>query len=179
MRNPQNEQVPLAAEVSMINRSLRRRNKWSMNRCDDKQRTSLTRTIVWIPPMVESHRARWTSIIQVELVNGAVFPLGWHLAQRMLHHRQRPSVTMVEITRLISPRGSSTRNPSINVVSCESYYRWPPAPPAFRNSAVPRFCIPRESATISSLTVEIFSRFRFCRVVELGRAVTSRQRRRV
>lgn len=87
--------------------------------------------------------------------------------------RQMLHTAVTEITRLISPRGSSTRNPSINVVSCESYYRPPPAVPPTRPPVV---SLSLESTTISPLTVEIFR----CRRGSSNLAVErSRPRRRV
>lgn len=105
-----------------------------------------------------NRRTRWTSIT-------ADMRPPYHTGQML------PSPAP-EITRLISPRGSSTRNPSINVVSCESYYRLRPIIPPTRPPVV---SLSLESTTISPLTVEIFR----CRRGSSNLAERSRPRRRV
>lgn len=124
---------------------IERRN---IGRYNDEQRTRLTR----------SHRTRWTSITEASL-------------RRYRRHRTRQMLHGTEITRLISPRGNSTRNPSINVVTCESYYR----PRHSTNSATPVVSLSLESTTISPLTVEIFR----CRRGSSNLAERSRPPRRV
>ena len=111
-----------------------------------------------------------TDTINADPSNSMNVDYGWYASTVSHRTRQMLHTAVTEITRLISPRGSSTRNPSINVVTCESYYR-----PPFHQLGHPSFLYPSESTTISPLTVEIFR----CRpgVVEPGRAVTSTKAR--
>lgn len=78
-----------------------------------------------------------TDTINADPSNSMNVDYGWYASTVSHRTRQMLHTAVTEITRLISPRGSSTRNPSINVVTCESYYR-----PPFHQLGHPSFLYP-------------------------------------